>query len=72
MSERFALNFDLKQKELIAAGFSNPLDAYEKLYDFLNDNYSKRQQSSLISTKEEALSDVFDHIFELVHSLILY
>ena len=67
MSERFALNFDLKQKELIAAGFSNPLDAYEKLYDFLNDNYSKRQQSSLISTKEEALSDVFDHIFELVH-----
>lgn len=61
---KYAINFDLIQKELIKSGFKKPQKAYRVLgNEFKELEYEKRQQSRWISKKK---TDIFSVIADMV------
>ena len=60
---KYAVNFDLIQKELIKNGFKNPLKAYRVLgNEFEKLGYNKRQQSSWFTNNEKDIWHVINDL----------
>lgn len=68
--KKYAINFDLIQKELIKNGFKNPLKAYHVLgSEFENLGYTKRQQSSWFQNVDKTILATIDDMRAIVKKL---
>ena len=70
VKHKYAINFDLIQKELIKNGFKNPQKAYFVLGKELKKlGYDKRQQSSWFSNNQKYLFDTINDVRNIAKQL---